>query len=62
VLFRSKTDELELLYLHLYSMQNFVDVKDRLIGTLSSDDVVPEPTEASRAGDTETPRAGDKVH
>jgi SapC protein len=58
----AKTDELELLYLHLYSMRNFVDVKDRLIGTLSSDDVVAEPTEASRAGDTETPRAGDKVH
>jgi hypothetical protein len=58
----AKTDELELLYLHLYSMRNFVDVKDRLIGTLSSDDAVPEPTEAPRAGDTETPRAGDKVH
>ena len=31
----AKTDELELLYLHLYSMRNFEDVKDRLIGTLS---------------------------
>jgi len=33
----AKTDELELLYLHLYSMRNFGDVKDRLIGSLSSD-------------------------
>jgi hypothetical protein len=26
----AKTDELELLYLHLYSMRNFSTVKDRL--------------------------------
>jgi hypothetical protein len=31
----AKTDELELLYLHLYSMRNFVEVKDRFIGSLS---------------------------
>ena len=30
------TDELELLYLHLYSMRNFSDVKDRLIGALAA--------------------------
>ena len=30
----AKTDELELLYLHLHSMRNFVEVKDRFIGTL----------------------------
>jgi len=30
----AKTDELELLYLHLYSMRNFNEVKDRLIGSL----------------------------
>ena len=29
-----KTDELELLYLHLHSMRNFNEVKDRFIGTL----------------------------
>lgn len=29
----AKNDELELLYLHLSSMQNFSEVKDRLIGT-----------------------------
>jgi hypothetical protein len=29
----AKTDELELLYLHLYSMRNFDVVKDRLIGS-----------------------------
>ena len=33
----AKTDELELLYLHLYSMRNFQGVKDRLIGSGSSD-------------------------
>jgi SapC len=33
-----QTDELELLYLHLYSMRNFHDVKDRLIGQLSGAD------------------------
>jgi len=32
----AKTDELELLYLHLYSMRNFNEVKDRFIGTLAS--------------------------
>ena len=33
----AKTDELELLYLHLYSMRNFADVKDRLIGALPAE-------------------------
>ena len=33
----AKTDELELLYLHLYSMRNFQGMKDRLIGSESSD-------------------------
>jgi hypothetical protein len=32
-----KTDELELIYLHLYSMRNFVDMKDRLIGSLPAE-------------------------
>lgn len=32
----AKTDELELLYLHLYSMRNFVDVKDRLVGSIKA--------------------------
>jgi hypothetical protein len=31
----AKTDELEMLYLHLYSMRNFNDVKERLVGSLS---------------------------
>jgi SapC len=43
----AKTDELELLYLHLYSMRNFSDVKDRLIGSLSSDVVEPPQAEAT---------------
>ena len=33
----ARTDELELLYLHLYSMRNFDDVKDRLFGALAAD-------------------------
>lgn len=33
----AKTDELELIYLHLYSMRNFADVKDRLIGALPAE-------------------------
>ena len=33
----AKNDELELLYLHLASMRNFNQVKDRLIGTLSDE-------------------------
>lgn len=33
-------DELELVYLHLYSLRNFSEVKDRLIGSLA------EPPEA----------------
>lgn len=34
----AQTDELELLYLHLYSLRNFNDVKDRLIGTLAENE------------------------
>lgn len=33
----ARTDELELLYLQLHSMRNFVDVKDRLIGSLQEE-------------------------
>lgn len=33
----ARTDELELLYLHLYSMRNFNEVKDRLIGSLPAE-------------------------
>jgi hypothetical protein len=41
----AKTDELELLYLHLYSLRNFNDVKDRLVGTLAeSDAAMAEPS------------------
>lgn len=35
----AKTDELELLYLQMHSMRNFIDVKDRLIGALAEDEV-----------------------
>jgi hypothetical protein len=41
----ARTDELELLYLHLYSMRNFNQVKDRLVGIApsESDEPVPAP-------------------
>lgn len=45
----AKTDELELLYLHLYSMRNFGDVKDRMIGSLSSDVADATQSEAPAA-------------
>jgi len=32
----AKTDELELVYLHLASMRNFNDVKDRFVGAMAS--------------------------
>jgi SapC len=51
----AKTDELELLYLHLYSIRNFVDVKDRLIGSLSSESAEPALTAAPAS-------TGEKVH
>ena len=43
----AKTDELELAYLHLYSMRNFNEVKDRLIGALA--DAGPEASAPAAA-------------
>lgn len=45
----AKTDELELLYLQLHSMRNFVDVKDRLVGALADEEppAVPAPAPES---------------
>jgi len=45
----AKTDELELLYLHLYSMRNFHDVKDRLASSLAPDVTEPAHAEAPAA-------------
>lgn len=42
----AKTDELELLYLHMFSMRNFEEVKDRLFGSLPADDGAPAPEAA----------------
>lgn len=36
----ARTDELELIYLHLYSMRNFVEIKDRFIGAMGGTEVV----------------------
>jgi hypothetical protein len=45
----ARTDELELLYLQMHSMRNFVGVKDRFIGTLAEDEppAAAVPAEAS---------------
>jgi hypothetical protein len=45
----AKTDELELLYLHLYSMRNFEEIKDRLIENLTKDDAPPMQVEPAPA-------------
>jgi len=42
----AKTDELELLYLHLYSMRNFNEVKDRLVGNLPAEAEEAVPADA----------------
>ena len=39
----AKTDELELLYLHLYSLRNFSEVKDRLETAAQGVEPVPTP-------------------
>jgi hypothetical protein len=46
----AKTDELELLYLHLQSMRNFVGMKDRLESAMnrSSKDDKPADTDRSK--------------
>lgn len=45
----AKTDELELLYLHLHSMRNFEGVKDRLIGSLPSGEGAGDTATAAQA-------------
>jgi hypothetical protein len=45
----AKTDELELLYLHLYSMRNFSSVKDRLFGSMPPEPPEPTPFDAEAA-------------
>lgn len=39
----TRTDELELIYLHLYSMRNFSNVKDRLMGSIAAAEAVLGP-------------------
>ena len=53
----AKNDELELLYLHLASMRNFNDVKDRLIGALADK---PELDAGDGEGVAEDEAAGPK--
>ncbi len=51
----ARTDELELLYLHLYSMRNFNEVKDRLVGAQAAATAAEAPasvaTTATAASD-----------
>jgi hypothetical protein len=44
----ARTDELELLFLQMHSLRNFVDVKDRLIGALGEDDSATSTPPARR--------------
>lgn len=46
----ARTDELELLYLQMYSMRNIVAVKDRLLGSLSEDRAVAPAAAAASEG------------
>lgn len=44
----SKTAELELAYLHLFSLRNFEGIKDRMLGSLEGgDEAVPEASAAT---------------
>jgi hypothetical protein len=45
----ARTDELELLYLHLYSMRNFSEVTDRLVGAHAPNTSEPAPIAAEPA-------------
>ena len=55
----AKNDELEMLYLHLSSMRNFNDVKDRFIGTLANEPKVDTETKAEAQTEAEaTPSKG----
>jgi hypothetical protein len=45
-----QTDELELLYLHLQSMRNFLNLKDRLATAESDKIAAPEPATPSSGG------------
>ena len=54
----AKTDELELVYMHLQSMRNFMTVKDRLV--LIEGGKSQRSAEAEDAADSESPAAGGK--
>jgi hypothetical protein len=56
----AKTDELELLYLHLHSMRNFEGVKDRLIGSSSAEVGVDDTGTAAQASDAGVEAAASK--
>ncbi|HVC84590.1 MAG TPA: SapC family protein [Solirubrobacteraceae bacterium] len=53
----AKSDELELLYLHLHSMRNFDGLRERLAAAPGSK---PEAAAPARADEPERPRAGGK--
>ena len=42
----AQTDELELVYLHLYSMRNFTALKDKLVAEAAAAAPAPEPAAA----------------
>lgn len=59
----AKTDELELIYLHLQSMRNFMTVKDRLVliegGKSQQTPQAEQAPQAERAADPASPEAAD---
>lgn len=46
----AKTDELELIYLHLASLRNFNDVKDRFVGSMAATSAAEDAGEPAVAG------------
>lgn len=57
----AKTDQLELLYLHLQSMRNFTSVKDRLVLIRGGKADEPEKAEAEEMSDEESEVKGKAV-
>ena len=55
----AKTDELELIYLHLQSMRNFNNVRDRLVVVPGGKTEAPADVEADKAGTTAAGGNGD---
>jgi len=56
----AKTDELELLYLHVQSMRNFNNLKDRLVLVQGGKPEAPQPPAADKDAESKSKAAGGK--